>query len=131
MVHILIHIREQSFKVIKIGTSDGHDQGLAVAKHLEGRCADSIGRLCVRQLLDAFRVTKDNVSSRPSHLCLVYEPLGINLMQYVASQTYEGLSIEETRYFLFYIVHALDFLHTNGVVHTGTLANFMLDGHLD
>jgi serine/threonine-protein kinase SRPK3 len=99
---------------------------MTILKHLQSRNTESIGRLCVRLLEDHFRVEQLNTNPACSHSCLVYEPLGISLLEYYRSQRTKGLSVEETSFFLLYLTHALDFLHTSGVVHTGKRSRFAL-----
>ena len=86
-----------------------------IAQHIARSKIDNLRRDLVRLADDFFTIENNGVS----HLCTVLPPLGISLSEYIARQPCKGLSIAETRYFLFYLLCALEFLHTCNVVHTG------------
>jgi len=112
--------RDDSYKVIKIGSSHSNTRELDVQKCLEKSPVENDSRFCVRTAEDFFTISHpSNVSPTP-HLCLVYQPLGISLLDFIANQSTKGISLQEVKFFVFYLLHALDFLHSSGVVHTGS-----------
>ncbi|KAH8820111.1 kinase-like domain-containing protein [Xylogone sp. PMI_703] len=72
------------------------------------------GRYCVRQSCDQFEI---EVFDRVHH-CLVYEPLGMSLLEYVNLQPDRRLSMKEVAWVTTYLLIGLDYLHKCRVVHT-------------
>ena len=75
-------------------------------------------------LLDSFSHRGPN----GRHVCMVFEILGINLLQVLKIYNFEGLPIEICKSFFTQILTSLDFLHrTCGIIHTDLkLENILL-----
>ncbi|KAI1954043.1 hypothetical protein LOZ57_000388 [Ophidiomyces ophidiicola] len=98
-------------------TGAKRDRELNMYKRIEAACAetDHPGRPFIRKLLHSFQVK----GPHGDHLCLVHEPLGLNLSQ--ISDYYPGrkLDLEIIRPSLRNILIGLDFLHIiAGIIHT-------------
>ena len=73
------------------------------------------GRKQIVQLLDHFSVSGVN----GSHVCMVFEVLGVNLLKLIIRSNYEGLSIEQVRTIVRQVLEGLDYLHTKcNIIHT-------------
>ncbi|CAK1360313.1 unnamed protein product [Cercospora beticola] len=112
---------QNSFKVLKILTAnDGVSREAQVLKHVRDSATESQspGKYCVRRAEDIF-VIPGKKGNR--HQCFVFEPLGPNLLESASQRkrtSRNGFHIDEVRWMTVYFVHALDFLHQHGVVHT-------------
>jgi hypothetical protein len=51
--------------------------------------------------------------------CFVFEPLGPSLLEFINRPANQPLSIRRVRLTATLLLHALEFLHTNGIAHTG------------
>jgi serine/threonine protein kinase len=108
--------RDNSFKIVKVcrkGITANRE--LQVLEYLRGKADDHKGEVCVRRACDSFRI----VTSNSDHSCLVYEPLGINLMQRISLESDKRFDFQAVRAIACYLLLAIDYLHTAGVIHTG------------
>lgn len=79
------------------------------------------GKYCVPRAEDILVIPGTNGNK---HQCLVFEPLGPNLLEFASQRKKRSgnlFRIDEVRWMTIYFLHALDFLHENGVVHTGKI----------
>lgn len=101
-----------TYKALKVGTySTAENRESKVLTYLERSGSTHDGRYCVRRSSDSFKITVPG----GAHQCLVYEPLGMSLLEYVNLQPDRVAT---------YLLMGLDYLHTCRVVHTGTSCNF-------
>lgn len=118
----IITKRRNSFKVLKVSTAnDDVSREAQVFGHLRNVSMGSQnpGKYCVRRAEDIFVVPGPNGSK---HQCFVFEPLGPSLLEFASQRKKEPgnlFHIDEVRWMTIYFLHALDFLHEHGVVHTG------------
>ena len=59
------------------------------------------------------------------HHCIVYEALGMNLLEHLAVQPDGTLGGAKTRWVLKHLLEAVDYLHSSGVVHTGKVPTYI------
>jgi serine/threonine-protein kinase SRPK3 len=112
----LMIYRADAYKVLKVGTySTVENRESKVLTHLEKSSSTNDGRYCVRRSCDSFKI---NVPGG-AHQCLVYEPLGMSLLEYVNLQSDKRLSMRAAAWVTTYLLIGLDYLHTCRVVHTG------------
>ena len=106
-----------TFKTVKVGRKGiTPHRELRVLEYLKGKADDHRGEVCVRKACDTFRInTPDGY-----HTCLVYEPLGMNLMQRISLERDQRFHFTAVRVIAYYLLWAIDYLHTCGVIHTGT-----------
>ncbi|KAH7317710.1 protein kinase [Rhexocercosporidium sp. MPI-PUGE-AT-0058] len=107
--------KDSTYKALKVGTySSIENQESKVLTHLE-RCGSTHDdRYCVRRSSDSFKITVPGAV----HKCLVYEPLGMSLLEYVNLQPGKRLSMKAAAWVTTYLLMGLDYLHTCRVVHT-------------
>ncbi|VDN06811.1 unnamed protein product [Thelazia callipaeda] len=69
----------------------------------------------VVQLLDEFSVTGVN----GTHICMVFEVLGCNLLKLIIRSNYQGLPLEQVRVIIRQVLEALQYLHEKcQIIHT-------------
>lgn len=107
---------DDDFKVLKITTHRTTQSSSEAKIHdvLRQTQPDHSGRYCVRRAERSFSVT----SGSKLHDCFVFAPLGPSLLDFVRERT-APLSSTEVRWIAIYLLHAVDFIHASGVVHTG------------
>ena len=89
---------------------------LAAYSHLGTISTNKPGASLVRKLLDSFRAT----GSDGEYQCLIHEPLGMCMD--TLRQLFPGRKLPENilKLFLFHLLQALDFLHTDAeIIHAG------------
>lgn len=79
----------------------------------------------VVRLLDCF----DHVGPNGTHVCMVFEMLGCNLLSVIKRYNYHGIPISIVKYMARQICHGLDFLHRHcKIIHTDLKPeNILLD----
>lgn len=77
--------------------------------------SESLGSNLVRQPERIF----DVVRSGQKYNCLVFEPLGPSLLEFINRPANKPLGIQRVRLTVALLLHALEFVHTNGIAHTG------------
>jgi len=108
--------RADAYKVLKVGTySTVENRESKVLSHLAKCSLTHDGRYCVKRACDAFKI---NVPGG-AHQCLLYEPLGMSLLEYVNLQPERRLGMRAAAWVTKYLLIGLDYLHTGRVVHTG------------
>ena len=61
------------------------------------------------------------------HFCLVFEPLGMSLYDFIKKNNYRGFSHTHTKNMSRQLIEAMDFLHAHGIIHTDLkLENILL-----
>ncbi|KAH9212821.1 kinase-like domain-containing protein [Leptodontidium sp. 2 PMI_412] len=107
--------KDDTYKTPKVGTfSTVENRESKVLAHLENSGSTHDGRYCVRRSSDSFKITVPG----GAHQCLVYEPLGMSLLEYVNLQPNKRLTMRAAAWVTTYLLKGLDYLHTCGVVHT-------------
>lgn len=76
---------------------------------------DSVGSNFVRQPERIFDFDRNG----QTYNCFVFTPLGPSLSDFVNRSPKESLSIERVVLTATLLLHCMDFLHTNGIAHTG------------
>lgn len=115
-----------SFKVLKILTAnDDVCREAQVLKHLRDSAPKSQnpGKYCVRRAEDIFVIPGTDGNK---HQCFVFALLGPNLLEFASQRKKKSgniFHIDGVRWMTNYFLHALDFLHAHGVVHTGSSKN--------
>ena len=108
---------DKTYKTLKIGVCrKSESQEVKVLNYLKEVKSSNDGRYCVRRACDFFEI---QVPSGRHH-CIVYEPLGMSLLDYVIRQQDHTLNIGVAKWIMMYLLKAIDYLHSSGVVHTGT-----------
>ncbi|KAJ1494859.1 kinase-like domain-containing protein [Baffinella frigidus] len=80
------------------------------ASQTPGRGADKVVRL-----LDSFRHTGPN----GTHVCMVFEPMGPNLLALIKDYNYRGIPMDIVREITRQVLMGLDFLHIKcSIIHT-------------
>lgn len=108
--------RDNSHKTLKVGIyRQNEDREVEVLNYLGKLESDHDGRYCVRRPKDSFEIRVPD----GYHHCLVYDPLGQSLLEYVKRQKGMTLDMDTVRWIATYLLTAVDYLHTCGVLHTG------------
>jgi len=76
---------------------------------------ESVGSNLIRQPERIF----DLVRKGKTYNCFVFEPLGPSLLEFVSRPTNKPLGVRRVRLTATLLLHSLDFLHKNGIAHTG------------
>lgn len=78
------------------------------------------GQFCTRRLESSFTFPHQNQTWQS----FVFEPLGSNLLDYTNRPANRPFPSQSVRWITIYLLHAIDFLHKNGIVHTGQALRF-------
>ena len=117
-LHVLSDQSESRYVVLKIyvtGAERNHE--IEIYEHINAIQTDHLGKTCIRQLLGHFHI--DGPHGR--HACLVHQPLGLSLYNYMFFLPGRVMGFESLRACLRQLIATLDFLHTEArVIHTGT-----------
>jgi len=108
------------YRVLKVGTSNSQGRHETdILNLIKYTHTDHVGQYLVRTLCDAFDISDQN---NCFHV-IVQNPLGSSLLDYQGQQPEHQLLSVQVRFFLLYLLRALDFLHNEiGVIHTGTIS---------
>ncbi|PWY75410.1 CMGC protein kinase [Aspergillus heteromorphus CBS 117.55] len=111
-------------KVYVTGRERNHE--IEVYERIEATQTDHLGKSCIRKLLGHFSI--DGPHGR--HVCLVHEPLGLSLYEYLFFLPGRIMEFESMKACLRQVIATLDWLHTEaGVIHTDLqLKNLLLPG---
>ncbi|QKX64031.1 uncharacterized protein TRUGW13939_11204 [Talaromyces rugulosus] len=98
---------------------------LAIYNHINSVETDHMGKSFIRQLLGHFHVR--GPSAEP-HLCLVLQPAGISVDQYLGFFSEKVMTLQDLKPCLRQVLGVLDFLHTEAhIIHTDLqLKNLLL-----
>lgn len=113
-------LHEKSYVALKIVKSAPHFIETAVdemklLRTIHTSDPSDSGYSHVVQLLDDFKI--DGIHG--SHICMVFEVLGHNLLEFVIKSSYEGISIPMAKAILKQTLMGLNYLHTKcQVIHT-------------
>ncbi|KAG5288496.1 protein kinase [Histoplasma capsulatum G186AR] len=112
-------IRESRYVSLKISTAGYSTQNneIDIYKQLESAAleTDHVGKTLYRQLYGSFNITAPHGTT---HTCLVQQPLGLSMDQYLDLRQSGLLSTDLLKPMLRSLLIALDFVHIAGVVHT-------------
>lgn len=113
--------RESRYVSLKISTAGYSTQNneIDIYKQLESAAleTDHVGKTLYRQLYGSFDITAPHGTT---HTCLVQQPLGLSMDQYLDLRHPGLLSTDLLKPMLPSLLIALDFVHIAGVVlHTG------------
>jgi serine/threonine-protein kinase SRPK3 len=107
---------DKTYKALKIGICQkSESQEVKVLNYLKETKSSHEGRYCVRRACNSFEIQVPG----GRHHCIVYEPLGMSLLDFVARQQDYTLNTAVAKWTVTYLLKAVDYLHTSGVVHTG------------
>merc|ERR1712072_1414387 len=111
---------DKSYVALKIVKSAQHYTETAVdemklLRTIHTAVPDDPGYPHVVQLLDDFRIN----GIHGSHVCMVFEVLGHNLLKFIIKSSYRGISIPMTKRILKQTLSGLSYIHTKcNVIHT-------------
>ncbi|KAI1716658.1 protein kinase domain-containing protein [Ditylenchus destructor] len=112
--------QSKQFVALKIVKSAEHytEAALDEIKLLKSVCEsdpDDSGCQRIVQLLDEFQVNGVN----GTHVCMVFEVLGCNLLKLIIRSNYEGLPLEQVRVIIREVLEGLHYLHSKcQIIHT-------------
>ncbi|KAK5113555.1 hypothetical protein LTR62_003424 [Meristemomyces frigidus] len=107
-----------AYKVLNVGAADATHRERTTFEKIGRAATDSPaehrGSICVRQAERMF----DVASKGQTYNCFVFEPLGPNLLEFTNRPSNRPFGSQNVRVTATYLLHAMDFLHTNGIAHT-------------
>ncbi|KAI7388183.1 hypothetical protein KC336_g17406 [Hortaea werneckii] len=108
--------RKSIYKVLKVGAADATHREKRTFERigLAATQSDHAGSICVRQPERIFEFHRKG----QTYNCFVFEPLGPNLLEFSNQPSNRPFGSQRVRWVATYLLHAMDFLHTNGVAHT-------------
>ena len=114
-------LSSNAYKVLKISAGDGSVRESEILQKIDAASSssDHQGRYCVRRPEHIFSFPRNGIA----YQCFVFEPLGPSLLEFTNSIPKHPFGSRDVRWTAIYLLHAIDFLHTCGVVHTGELQN--------
>jgi serine/threonine-protein kinase SRPK3 len=109
-----------TYKVLKVGAADATNREKRAFEKIVLAAAHSEhpGSICVRQPERVFEIGLKG----HTYNFFVLEPLGSNLLEYTNRPSNRPFGSQNVRFTAIYLLHAMDFLHTNGIAHTGKLS---------
>ncbi|OBT88976.1 CMGC/SRPK protein kinase [Pseudogymnoascus sp. 03VT05] len=108
---------DNSYKTLKVGTrrnSNYMTKEVQALEYLAGRNSVHDGRPWLREACDTFQIDVQD----GSHTCLVYEPLGISLLERIDLQPGKKLELPLVKVATYCLLLGIDYLHSFGVIHT-------------
>jgi serine/threonine protein kinase len=109
--------RHVALKVVKSAqhyTETARDE-IDLLKKVANGDKSSEGKLKVVQLLDDFKIHGPN----GTHICMVFEVLGNNLLKLIIQSDYKGLPLHAVKWITKQVLMGLDYLHTQcQIIHT-------------
>ncbi|XP_015774598.1 PREDICTED: SRSF protein kinase 1-like [Acropora digitifera] len=113
-------LKDRRFVALKIVKSASHYTETAIdemklLRTVHTADADDIGYKHVVQLTDDFKI----VGINGSHICMVFEVLGHNLLKLIIKSSYKGISVLQVRNIIKQTLQGLDYLHRKcKIIHT-------------
>uniref|UniRef100_T1JEM6 non-specific serine/threonine protein kinase n=1 Tax=Strigamia maritima TaxID=126957 RepID=T1JEM6_STRMM len=110
----------QRFVAVKIVKSARRATAIAqreikMLKHVSSCDTDGSHRGKIALLLDNFEISGVN----GTHICMVFEVLGDNLLTLIVNSEYKGISLTNVKIIIKHVLEALDYLHTTcRIIHT-------------
>jgi hypothetical protein len=117
---IRLTFNSSAYKVLKVGAADATNREKRTFEKIGLLAAHSEhpGSICVRQSERVFEIGHKGYI----YNCFVFEPLGSNLLEYTNRPSNRAFGSQNVRFTAVYLLHAMNFLHTNGIAHTGKLS---------
>jgi serine/threonine-protein kinase SRPK3 len=108
------------YKALKILGAEFYGQGndtfeREILAHLRDGDREHAGHKHICHMLDNFL----HVGPNGTHLCLVFELMGETLDNFACRFKNARVPAPAMRRITIQLIHALDYAHTNGVIHTG------------
>ena len=104
--------------LMKVSSNTQHDQWvLAVKEYEPGLSDEQVSRDCcyVVQILNSFV----HLGPHGKHVCMVFEVLGVNLLEIIKQYNYKGIPIPICRSISKQVLMGLDYMHRIcGIIHT-------------
>ncbi|KAE8134924.1 kinase-like protein [Aspergillus pseudotamarii] len=97
---------------------------VGISNHLKAMQSTHTGKKYVRLILDAFEIP----GPYGVHPCLLYEPAGIDIRDYIHGLEGDALPENVLRPTLRFVLIALDYLHQANIIHTDIQPNNILLG---
>ncbi|XP_067025383.1 SRSF protein kinase 1-like isoform X1 [Acropora muricata] len=113
-------LKDRCFVALKIVKSASHYTETAIdemklLRTVHTADADDIGYKHVVQLTDDFKI----VGINGSHICMVFEVLGHNLLKLIIKSSYKGIPVLQVRNIIKQTLQGLDYLHRKcKIIHT-------------
>jgi hypothetical protein len=110
-------LRSDAYRVLKVGAEFMTRREKKMLEKIKSADpeSESLGSNLVRLPERTFDVIRDG----QKHNCFVFEPLGPSLLEFINRPANKPLGIRRVRVTVALLLHALEFLHTNGIGHTG------------
>ncbi|OBT76959.1 CMGC/SRPK protein kinase [Pseudogymnoascus sp. 05NY08] len=108
---------DNSYRALKVGTrrnSKSMTKEAQVLEYLASRNSVHDGRPWLREACDTFQIDVPD----GSHTCLVYEALGISLLERIDLQPGKKLELPLVKVATYCLLLGIDYLHSSGVIHT-------------
>ncbi|GAB1731235.1 hypothetical protein NU195Hw_g8206t1 [Hortaea werneckii] len=108
--------RTSTYKVLKVGAADATHREKRTFERIRQAAtqSDHAGSICVRQPERIFEFDRKG----QAYNGFVFEPLGPNLLEFTNQPSNRPFGSHRVRLVATYLLHALEFLHTNRVTHT-------------
>lgn len=99
---------------MKVGAADATRRERTTFERLR-LAAKHPGSICVSRPANIFDFSRNG----HTYNCFVFEPLGPSLFEFTNQPTNRPFGSRNVRFTAAYLLYAIDFLHTNGIAHTG------------
>lgn len=118
--NIILTLNSGAYKVLKVGAANlTHREKKTFEKiKLAAAHSEHRGSICVRRPESVLDFDREG----QTYNCFVFAPLGPNLLEYITRSYWSSgqpFGSPNTRFVAAYLLYALDFLHANGIAHTG------------
>jgi serine/threonine-protein kinase SRPK3 len=109
--------RSNAYRVLKVGAEFMTRREKKMLEKIKSADpeSESLGSNLVRLPERIF----DVVQGEQTYNCFVFEPLGPSLLDFINRPANKPLGVQRVRLTVALLLHALDFLHKNGIAHTG------------
>lgn len=110
-------IRYVAIKIVKSAAhfAETARDEIKILKSVRDSDPNNPRRIKTVQLLDDFKLTGQN----GTHICMVFEVLGDNLLKLIRKSNYKGIPVENVKTIIRQVLEGLDYLHTKcKIIHT-------------